>query len=155
MHRCAILLLVAQRVQTGIGASTVFDLVDAADPNRGLCSVVFVGVVPTAAQKLQLQDYSRNFKVTDRAYSFLPLSKASEIRRSAQKVAHSAHTRRLILHHTVWPLSYLFGGTRRASNEGFRCPRGSTLCVGLRGALTLSMALILLGPLLAEAVVEI
>lgn len=53
-----------QRVQTGIGASTVFDLVDAADPNRGLCSVVFVGVVPTAAQKLQLQDYSRNFKVS-------------------------------------------------------------------------------------------
>ena len=50
-------------MQTGIGASTVFDLVDAADPSRGLCNVVFVGIEPTAAQKLQLQDYSRNFKV--------------------------------------------------------------------------------------------
>eukprot|EP00903_Cladosiphon_okamuranus_P012911 g12054.t1 len=52
-----------QRVQTGIGASTEFDLVDADDPSRGLCNVVFVGVVPTAAQKQQLQDYSRSFKV--------------------------------------------------------------------------------------------
>lgn len=41
----------------------MLDLVDADDPNRGLCGVVFVGVPPTAAQKLQLQDYSRKFKV--------------------------------------------------------------------------------------------
>lgn len=41
----------------------MLDLIYADEPSRGKCNVVFVGIVPTAAQKLQLQDYSRNFKV--------------------------------------------------------------------------------------------
>ncbi len=33
------------------------------DENHGKCNVIFVGIVPSAAQKLQLQEYSRKFKV--------------------------------------------------------------------------------------------
>ena len=43
----------------------MLDLVYGDDPNHGKCNVVFVGIKLTAAQKLQLQDYSRNFKVRE------------------------------------------------------------------------------------------
>eukprot|EP00904_Undaria_pinnatifida_P011670 jgi/Undpi1/7633/HiC_scaffold_23.g10106.m1 len=41
----------------------VLVLEDAADANHGLCSVIFVGIIPTPEQKTQLQDYSRKFQV--------------------------------------------------------------------------------------------
>ncbi|CAM9805005.1 unnamed protein product, partial [Ectocarpus sp. 8 AP-2014] len=43
--------------------AAVLDLVEALDADHGKCSVVYVGIVPSAAQKLQLQDYSRKFNV--------------------------------------------------------------------------------------------
>lgn len=45
------------------GTAALSSLVDADDVNYGKCSVIFVGIVPTAGQKTQLQDYSRKFKV--------------------------------------------------------------------------------------------
>ena len=39
------------------------DLLVDDDDDHGKCSVIFVGIVPSAAQKLQLQDYSRKFDV--------------------------------------------------------------------------------------------
>lgn len=43
--------------------AAVLDLL--VDANYGKCNVVFVGIVPSAAQKQQLQDYSRKFNVRD------------------------------------------------------------------------------------------
>lgn len=39
----------------------VLDLTN--DVSHGKCNVIFVGIIPTAAQKLQLESYSRRFKV--------------------------------------------------------------------------------------------
>ncbi len=33
------------------------------DADHGRCNVIFVGIMPSAEQKLQLQDYSRMFNV--------------------------------------------------------------------------------------------
>eukprot|EP00903_Cladosiphon_okamuranus_P009435 g8995.t1 len=41
--------------------AAVLDLL--VDAEHGKCNVIFVGIVPSAAQKLQLQDYSRKFNV--------------------------------------------------------------------------------------------
>lgn len=43
--------------------AAVLDLL--VDAEHGKCNVIFVGIVPSAAQKLQLQDYSRKFNVRD------------------------------------------------------------------------------------------
>lgn len=51
-----------QKIESPPGA--VLDLLDlTVDSNHGKCNVVFVGIIPTAEQKTQLQDYSRKFKV--------------------------------------------------------------------------------------------
>lgn len=49
--------------------AAVLDLVEALDADHGKCSVVYVGIVPSATQKLQLQDYSRKFNVSWRRVS--------------------------------------------------------------------------------------
>lgn len=51
-----------QNIESPPGA--VLDLLDlTVDRNHGKCNVVFVGIIPTAEQKKELQDYSRKFKV--------------------------------------------------------------------------------------------
>lgn len=60
--RCVALFL-SQIVQTDIADSTSLDLVMEDDDNHGKCNVIFVGLVLSADQKVELQDYSRKFKV--------------------------------------------------------------------------------------------
>ncbi|CAM9818998.1 unnamed protein product [Scytosiphon promiscuus] len=52
-----------QIVETEISATDLLDLAMDDDDNHGKCNVVFVGIVLSDDQKLELQDYSRKFKV--------------------------------------------------------------------------------------------
>lgn len=45
-----------------VAPSGTLDLVNA--DGSGKCSVIFVGITPTAAQKIELQDYARLFKAS-------------------------------------------------------------------------------------------
>lgn len=56
-------LRVSQIVETDITTTDALDLAMDDDDNHGKCSVVFVGIVLSDDQKLELQDYSRKFKV--------------------------------------------------------------------------------------------
>ena len=65
---------IVQIVDVSAGSDTPLDLLFS--ENYGKCSVVYVGVIPTASHKAQLDAYSIKFKVTCRSCSLLGRSLA-------------------------------------------------------------------------------
>lgn len=59
----AVAAQIVQVVDVSATSESVLDLVDSTNENYGKCSVVYVGVVPTTLQKVQLDAYSIKFKV--------------------------------------------------------------------------------------------